>query len=120
MSETGDLISRIYANFRGADFRGEEINLTRSPECLNVWRDYREIESIRTRPGLKQQTAFSDAIYGIFFYKDMQIVHSGTKLYKVVNGFIQVQRQLSATDSFTTIYGTSRTERVISVMTVQK
>ena len=49
MSATGDLISRIYGSFRGADFRGEEINLSRSPDCLNVWKDYKETESIRTR-----------------------------------------------------------------------
>ena len=47
-----DLISRVYNNFRGADFRGEEINLRRSPDCLNVWKDYKETESIRSRPGL--------------------------------------------------------------------
>ena len=43
-TETGDRISRIYANFRGADFRGEEINIRRSPDCLNVWKDYKETE----------------------------------------------------------------------------
>ena len=34
-----DIVSRIYANFRGVDFRGEDINLTRSPDSLNVWQD---------------------------------------------------------------------------------
>ena len=29
-----DLVSRIYSNFRGVDFRGEEINLIRSPDSL--------------------------------------------------------------------------------------
>ena len=87
MSEsTGDLISRIYANFRGCDFRGEEINLVRSPDCLNVWRDYRKTESIETRPAMELKTGFSEPIYGIFFYKNMMIVHSGVNLYKVVNG----------------------------------
>lgn len=79
-------ITRLYSNFRGVDFRGEEINLARSPDSLNVWKDYKETESIRTRPCLKVNAAFSDTVYGIFFYNDMQIVHSGTKLYKVVNG----------------------------------
>lgn len=85
MSETGDLISRIYANFRGCDFRGEEINLTRSPDCLNVWRDYKETESIRTRPGLERANNLThgDKIYGVYFYSDMMIVHSGEKLYTV-------------------------------------
>lgn len=84
--ETGERVSRVYGNFRGADFRGEEINIVRSPDCLNVWKDYKHTESIRTRPGMKKQTAFSEAVYGIYFYKGMQLVHSGTKLYKVVGG----------------------------------
>lgn len=83
---TGDLVSRKYSGFRGVDFRGEEINLKRSPDSLNVWKDYKEIDSIRTRPGMALQTAFDGPVYGIFFYKDMQLVHSGTKLYKVKDG----------------------------------
>lgn len=86
MSETGDKFTRIYGAFRGVDFRGEEVSLTRSPDCLNVWRNYRETESIRTRPGLKLKTSFTDTVYGIFFFKNMMIVHSGKNLYKVVNG----------------------------------
>ena len=83
---TGDLVSRIYGGFRGVDFRGEEINIVRSPDCLNVWKDYKETDSIRTRPGMEFQTAFDAPVYGIFFYNDMQLVHSGDKLYKVKNG----------------------------------
>ena len=41
MSETGSLVTRRYGSFRGADFRGEDDNLARSPDCLNVWRDYK-------------------------------------------------------------------------------
>jgi len=83
---TGDLISRIYGGFRGVDFRGEDINIIRSPDSLNVWKDYKEVDSIRTRPGMVLQTAFDAPIYGIFFYNDVQLVHSGNKLYKVKNG----------------------------------
>lgn len=86
MSETGDLITRVYANFRGADFRGEEINLIRSPDCLNVWKDYKETESIRTRPAMALKDSFNAPIYGLFFYNGMLLVHSGTSLYKVSNG----------------------------------
>lgn len=86
MSSTGDLVSRIYGNFRGCDFRGEEINLVRSPDCLNVWKDYKETESIRTRPSMEQKMLFPDMVYGIFFYRQEMLVHSGTTLYKVVNG----------------------------------
>ena len=81
-----DLISRVYSNFRGVDFRGEEINLIRSPDSLNVWKDYKETESIRTRPGMEQKVPFDDTVYGIFFFKGKMLVHSGTNLYKVENG----------------------------------
>ena len=81
-----DLVSRIYSGFRGVDFRGEEINLMRSPDSLNVWKDYKETESIRTRPGLALKVSFTQTVYGVFFFRDMMLVHSGTALYKVVNG----------------------------------
>lgn len=84
--ETGDKITRIYANFRGVDFRGEEINLIRSPDSLNVWKDYKNTDSIRTRPGTVLNTDFDATVYGVFFFKGVMLVHSGTKLYKVVNG----------------------------------
>ena len=83
---TGDLITRVYSNFRGVDFRGEEINLRRSPDSLNVWKDYKETDSIRTRPGMELNVSFSSPVYGIFFYKGFMLVHSGNKLYKVENG----------------------------------
>ena len=86
MSDAGDIISRVYSGFRGVDFRGEEINLVRSPDSLNVWKDYRETESIRTRPGMELKMSFNTPVYGVFFYKNIQLVHSGSKLYKVVNG----------------------------------
>ena len=88
MSEAGDLISRIYSGFRGVDFRGEEINLVRSPDSLNMWKDYKETESIRTRPGMELAVEFPDPVYGVFFFKakntEMVLVHSGKNLYKVV------------------------------------
>lgn len=89
MAETGDLITRVYGNFRGVDFRGEEINLQRSPDALNVWKDYRETERIRTRPAMELYTQFSevmrDTIYGVFFYGSgdnvVCFIHMGDKLY---------------------------------------
>jgi len=90
MMPSNNLIARVYGGFRGVDFRGEEINLVRSPDSLNVWKDYKETESIRTRPDLEVKESFMEPVYGIFFFKagntDMMIVHSGTKLYKVVDG----------------------------------
>ena len=81
-----NVVSRIYSNFRGCDFRGLEVNLLRSPDCLNIWKDYKETESIRTRPGTELNTSFADTVYGVFFYGGEMLVHSGTKLYKVVDG----------------------------------
>lgn len=89
MTET-ELVPRIYSNFRGVDFRGEEINLVRSPDSLNVWKDRRHTESIRTRPAMELVESFTDAVYGVFFYKandtDMMLIHSGTQLFRVVGG----------------------------------
>ena len=84
--ETGDLISRIYGGFRGVDLRGDEVNLARSPDSVNVWKDYKETDRIRTRPEMELQTAFEAPVYGVFFYNGQQLVHSGTSLYKVVDG----------------------------------
>ena len=103
-NKTGDLVSRIYGNFRGVDFRGEDINIVRSPDSLNVWKDYKEVDSIRTRPGMVLETAFDAPIYGIFFYNDVQLVHSGNKLYTVKNGVKTVLfsgLKESRSDSFT-------------------
>ena len=80
-----EIVSRVYSGFRGCDFRGLEVNLLRSPDSLNVWKDYRETESIRTRPEFEKKTSFTDSVYGVFFYKNEMLVHSGTKLYKVSN-----------------------------------
>lgn len=85
MSETGDRITRIYGGFRGVDFRGEEINIRRSPDSLNVWKDYKEIDSIRTRPDMQLRARFDEPIYGVFFFGTRMIVHSGDTLY-LLNG----------------------------------
>ena len=83
---TGDLITRVYRGFTGVDFRGEGFVYSRSPDSLNVWKDYKETDGIRTRPGMALHTAFDEPVYGVFFFRDILLVHSGTKLYKVVNG----------------------------------
>lgn len=105
----GDLITRIYGGFRGVDFRGEEINLIRSPDSLNIWKDYKETESIRTRPGMELSEAFDDTVYGVFFYTaggiDMLLVHSGTKLYKIADGVrTELYTGLNAAKSDSFIY----------------
>lgn len=90
MMPSNNLIPRIYSSFRGVDFRGEEINLVRSPDALNVWKDYKEIDSIRTRPSLNVFNNANETIYGIYFYevkgRKMMFIHCGTNLYKYENG----------------------------------
>ena len=75
-------VTRVYGGFRGVDFRGEEVHLSRSPDCLNVWKDYKDVDGIRTRPGTALLEGFTEPVYGIFFFNDSMLVHSGTKLYK--------------------------------------
>ena len=83
-----DLITRVYNNFRGVDFRGEEINLIRSPDSKNMWKDYKETESIRTRPEFVKVDGFigDGSVYGVWFFKAFTIVHQGTQLYLYKNG----------------------------------
>lgn len=76
------VVPRIYTGFRGVDFRGEEINLVRSPDSLNVWKDYRETESIRTRPELVKHHGSTYPVYGMFWYKGELIFHTGATLRK--------------------------------------
>ena len=77
-----DVITRLYGSFRGADFRGEEINLVRSPDCLNVWKNYKNTERIETRPGMKLSKPSTEPVYGIFFYGGEILVHSGNALLR--------------------------------------
>lgn len=78
-------VNRLYSGFRGVDFRGEEINLVRSPDSLNMWKDYKETESIRTRPGMELKHNLGGAVYSISFFNNSMLVHCGTKLYKVTD-----------------------------------
>ena len=78
----GSKITRVYGNFRGVDFRGEEINLVRSPDSLNVWKDYKETESIRTRPGMELKHSLSGGkVWGIYFFKGDMFVHCGKNIF---------------------------------------
>ena len=80
-------VSRMYCSFRGVDFRGEEVNLIRSPDSVNMWKDYKTTESIRTRPSLELKYSFDTSVYGVFFYdvagERKILVHSGTSMYEV-------------------------------------
>ena len=88
--DIGDIITRVYTSFRGVDFRGEETAQTRSPDALNMWRDYKDLDCIKTRPAMANTESFTEPVYGIFFYdigeKRYTLIHSGTKLYQIDGG----------------------------------
>ena len=99
-ASTGNIVSRIYSGFRGVDFRGEEINAYRSPDALNVWRDYKKTSSIETRPCFEDVvfkdkdgndfSGFSSEIYSVWHYSGQTLIHSGKSLYKAENGVISL------------------------------
>ena len=106
---TGDIVTRQYASFRGVDFRGEEINLNRSPDSLNMWKNYRTTESIRTRPELTIEKLFETPVWGLFWYeigtRTELLVHSGTTLYKIENGsYIVMYEGLAPSRSESFVY----------------
>ena len=103
MAESGSLITRNYRSFKGIDFsnRGDEVNLYRTPDALNVWRNYRNTQgrAVETRPDIDLVKEFTETIYGLFFYtyngQKHRIVHAGTKLYdndKVIYSSMAAQK----------------------------
>lgn len=86
MSESGDLITRIYNNFRGVDFTDKNVVLQRSPDALNMWKNYRKLgKSIQTRPAMELFKQMDNSVYGLFFYTintvEHMIIHCGVSLY---------------------------------------
>ena len=80
-------IRRTYSGFRGVDFANEPslVNVMRSPNALNVWRNYNDIqgECIETRPGIRKIGQIGDKILGIYIINPTKaIVHSGNSLYE--------------------------------------
>lgn len=86
---SGSLITRKYRSFRGVDFsnRKDEVSLYRSPDALNVWKNYKNSsgKAIETRPDIELVKEFTDNIFGLYFFNyngsTHRIVHAGTKLY---------------------------------------
>lgn len=86
MSESGDLITRIYNNFRGVDFTDKNVVLQRSPDALNMWKNYRKLgKSIQTRPAMELFKQMDNSVYSLFFYTintvEHMIIHCGVSLY---------------------------------------
>lgn len=84
-----DIITRKYSNFRGVDFSNNEVNSSRSPLALNMWKNYKDSECIETRPGMELLGNFGNKILGLFFFNKEEnlhvLLHVGTKLLKWTN-----------------------------------
>ena len=77
--------ANIYQNFRGVDFFNETVQTYRSPDSVNMWKNYSSTsKGIETRPGMTKLASLGLEIFGLFFYEinnTMQVlVHYGTKL----------------------------------------
>lgn len=111
MSTTGDLVSRIYSNFRGVDFRGEEVNLARSPDSLNMWKDYRNTDRVQTRPGKANFVSVLpgnyETIYGIFRYDGAMLIHRGNELRKYVGNtnYATLYDKMNKNESHAFVFG---------------
>ena len=96
---SGSLITRNYKDFRGVDFSNKEVNIVRSPDSLNMWKNYKNNlgKCIETRPDIELLQTFSNTVFGLFFYKvgniEHTIVHSGTQLLDIVNGVTKVLKE---------------------------
>ena len=74
-----------YNNFRGVDFTDGNVATSRSPEALNMWKNYKTLgKKVETRPEIALQLSMSNTIYGLFFYTISSIthwiIHVGTSL----------------------------------------
>lgn len=84
---TGSIVTRVYRDFRGVDFSNKNVSVYRSPNALNVWKNYKESlgKCIETRPDIELVDEFEGTIYGLFFYtvnnELHKIVHCENKLY---------------------------------------
>ena len=83
---SGNLVTRKVDNFAGVDFSNSDTNLARSPDSLNMWKNYKNnTTGIETRPDMELVSEYDNTIFGLFFYDvgDVRhtIVHCGTKLY---------------------------------------
>lgn len=87
---SGNLITRKVDSFAGVDFSNTDTNLSRSPDSLNMWKNYKNNKAgIETRPDMELVETYDNTIFGLFFYDvgntTHMIVHCGTKLYDGTN-----------------------------------
>ena len=63
-----DIKQRIYQDFSGVDFSNEEVKTYRSPDAVNMWKNYNNAlgKGIETRPGMTLLGSFGLRIYGLY------------------------------------------------------
>ena len=78
---TGSIVTRVYRDFRGVDFSNKNVSVYRSPNALNVWKNYKESlgKCIETRPDIELVEEYEGTIYGLFFYT------VGSELHRIVH-----------------------------------
>jgi sugar O-acyltransferase (sialic acid O-acetyltransferase NeuD family) len=60
----GALKLRVYNNFRGVDFTGGDVDNSRSPDALNMWKNYKHLgKLIETRPGISQEVELDGDVF---------------------------------------------------------
>lgn len=90
MAVSGTLVTRIYSDFKGVDFSNKDVALNRSPDALNMWKNYKQSlgKCVETRPDIELLETYSNTVYGLYFYDignvRHKIVHCGTELFDIV------------------------------------
>lgn len=82
--------ANIYQGFRGVDFFNDTVQTYRSPDSINMWKNYNSSsKGVETRPGMTKLANLGLEIFGLFFYEvrneKQVLVHYGTKLAKWTN-----------------------------------
>ena len=72
---------RTYGPFRGVDLRGGEVALSRSPDSLNMWKDYRLAGVVSTRPSMQLHSSWINPVRGLYFLNRQMLIHTGNKLF---------------------------------------
>lgn len=80
-----NLVRRIYGGFKGVDFRSKECNIARSPDSLNMWKNYKKQGGIETRPRLRSvmEDYGKGKVHGLYFLNGEYFVHAGTELFSM-------------------------------------
>lgn len=96
----GKLKVQVYNDFRGVDFTDNNVSESRSPDALNMWKNYKTLgKKVETRPGIVEKLQETYTIFGLFFYTinnvDHLIIHEGVKLYDL-NLSTNVKTQIKA------------------------